>query len=371
MEEDKLNNIKYKELTQKFDDTHSQIRKIIEKTDVGTWKWNIQTGEMVFSDKWAQIIGYNLNELGLINATVLENITHPDDFIKSKELINKHFSGELPYYKHEIRVKHKKGHYVWICERGCITARTEDGKPLIMFGTHTDITKRKEIEHALENYINTLNHDLRSPLAIIIGYSSYLLEEELSREEIIKFSTIINTTGKKMLKMMESYLALAKIERGQDILGKNLKTVVEIINEIKRNFSEIKKSNKIHVSLKDLENKPSNADLMQKLILIDEVLFDSLINNLLHNAVDASTKDDDKIIVNVYEDNGLCLSFYNTGEISKEIQKKLFKKFISSKKNGTGIGLYSARLIARAHGGDINYQHVTGGTRFILKIPFN
>jgi len=371
MEEDKINKLKYKELTEKFDNTHSQIKKIIERTDVGTWKWNIQTGEMVFSDKWAQIIGYNIEEIGVINENILETITHPDDFNKSKELLEKHFAGELPYYKHESRIKHKDGHFVWICERGCITARTDDGKPLIMFGTHTDITKRKEIEHALENYINTLNHDLRSPLAVIIGYSSYLLEEELSVEEIKKFSMIINNTGKKMLKMMESYLALAKIERGQDILGKKPKIVIEIIDEIKINFSELNKSNKLHVSLKNLESKSCDAGLMQKTILIDEILFGSLINNLLHNAVDASIKEDDKIIVNVYEDKGLCLSFYNTGEIPKEIQKKLFRKFISTKKNGTGIGLYGARLIALAHGGDIQYQSVTSGTYFIVQIPFD
>jgi PAS domain S-box-containing protein len=325
---------------------------------------------MVFSDKWAQIIGYSINEFGTVDVKVLETITHPDDFNKSRKLLEEHFSGELPYYKHENRIKHKNGHWVWICERGCITERTEDGKPLIMFGTHTDITKRKEIEQALENYISILNHDLRNPLTIIMGYSSYLLEEELSKDDIKKFSNIINITGKKMLKMIESYLALAKIERGQDILGKKPKTVGDVISIIKTNFINLSKNNKISILLKDLHGKSFSDNLTQRVVLIDEILFESLINNLIRNAIDGSSKTGDEIIINIYKEEGFCLSFFNTGEIPKEIQKKLFKKFISSKKNGSGIGLYSARLIARAHGGDLFYQSELGGTRFILKIPF-
>lgn len=372
MGNDKLEKIKNNKQLDQSNNSHSQIKKFIEKTDVGTWEWNIQTGEMVFSDRWAEIIGYNLNELGEITVKKLEIITHPDDFNKSKKLIEKHFAGELPYYKHENRIKHKDGHWVWVCERGCVAKWAEDGSPLIMFGTHTDITKRKQIEQALENYINTLNHDLRSPLAIIIGYSSYLLEEELSKDDIKKFSTIINSTGKKMLKMMESYLALAKIERGQDISGKKPVTVIELMGEIKKNFSNLKNSNELQIYLKDLDNKTFDLNLTKKTILIDETLFYSLVNNLLHNAIEASPCVDDKITINIFEnEDELCLSFYNIGEISKEIQKKLFKKFVSTKKNGTGIGLYSARLIARAHGGDVNYESVPGGTRFILRIPFS
>jgi PAS domain S-box-containing protein len=369
MENEQLDTIKFKKLGNNTG-VHSKIRDVIEKTDVGTWEWNIQTGEMIFSQKWAQMIGYDLNEFGSINIKTLENIIHPEDLNKSIELLKKHFAGELPYYKFESRVKHKNGHWAWVCERGYVTSWTEDGKPLIMFGTHTDITKRKQTEQALENYINTLNHDLRNPLSIIIGYSSLLLEEGLTTEDIKKFSTIINGTGKKMLKMMESYLALAKVEKGQGIIKKKKHTVIEIVNEIERNFSDFKNSNKLEIVFKDLENNSQDNSLIQKSIFIDEILFHSIISNLLQNAVEASAKDD-QIILNVYEDGGLCLSFFNTGEIPKEIQKKLFKKFFSTKKNGTGIGLYSARLVARAHGGDIQYQSVVGGTRFVLNIPFS
>jgi PAS domain S-box-containing protein len=360
------------QLSNQLNNTRAQINNIIESLDVGTWEWNIKTGEIIFSNRWSQMTGYSLEDFEPINKKKIETITHPDDFETSNKLMSQHLSGELPYYKYENRIKHKNGNWVWICERGSVIERDESDKPLIMFGTHTDITKKKQMEQALENYINVLNHDLRSPLSTIIGYSSFLIEDDLTKEEIKKYSTIINKTGGKMLKMIESYLSLAKIERGQDILGKKSKKIVEIVDEINKNFSDLINKNKLKIILGNLENETTNNDLLQETILIDEILIYSVINNLLHNAADASPKKEDEIAINVYTNNNeLYFSFYNKGEIQKEFQKKLFKKFISTKKNGTGIGLYSARLIARAHGGDVNYQSLPGGTLFILKIPLN
>lgn len=372
MKEDKTKKIENKILNKQLQDANLRLKNIIESTDVGTWEWDMKTGEMIFSDRWAEIVGQNLSELGPINVKKLEVMIHPDDFAKSLELLERHFSGELPYYKSENRIKHKNGHWVWVCERGCVTDWASDGRPLHMFGTHTDITKRKQTEQALENYINTLNHDLRSPLSVIIGYSEFLQEENLSPENIHKFSSIIHSTGKKMLKMMESYLLLAKIEKGQDILGKNPRKVIEIIDEIKKIFSELKNGEKIKVFLKNNKGESSDSSLIGKTVLIDEVLFDSLVTNLLRNAIEATSHNNGEISVNVYEeDENLCLSFFNNGEILKDIQKRLFRKFASSKKNGTGLGLYSVRLIARAHGGDVYYEAVPFGTKFIVQIPFS
>jgi len=367
-------NIKKIQQTNNKNDPMSIVKDIIESIDVGTWEWNLETGQIIFSNRWAQMTGYELKEFGVINKRKLESITHPDDFEISNKLMNQHLAGELPYYKYEIRVKHKNGNSVWICERGSVIKRNKEGKPILVFGTHTDITKKKQAELALENYINILNHDLKSPLTSIIGYSSFLLEEEeLTKEETKKYSTVINKTGKKMLKMIESYLSLAKIEKGQDVLGKKPKKIIEVIDEINKTFGEIINNNKLSVVFSNLENEPTDKDLLQKTINIEEILIYSVINNLLHNAIEASIKtNNDTIRLNIYSSNNeLCLSFFNHGEISKDFQKKLFKKFASTKKNGTGIGLYSARLIAKAHDGDVHYQQIPNGTIFTLKLPLN
>lgn len=124
----------------------TRIANILEGTNVGHWEWNVQTGETRYNERWAEMIGYKLNELKAGNIDTWKSLTHPDDLIISKAALQKCFNGESDFYAVEIRMKHKDGHWVWVLDRGKIFSYTPDGKPLMMFGTHTDITKRKEAE---------------------------------------------------------------------------------------------------------------------------------------------------------------------------------------------------------------------------------
>ena len=123
---------------------------ILRGTNVGTWEWNVQTGETTFNERWAEIIGYNLEEISPVSIDTWMKFAHPDDLKLSNELLEKHFKGELDYYEHEARMRHKNGDWVWVLDRGKVATWTEDGKPLLMSGTHTDVTGRKQAEQALE-----------------------------------------------------------------------------------------------------------------------------------------------------------------------------------------------------------------------------
>lgn len=129
---------------------------ILVGTNVGTWEWNIQTGETIFNERWAEIIGYNLKELSPISIDTWIKHTRPDDLKTSDEILQRHFNGELDYYECECRMKHKDGHWVWILDRGKVISWTDDGRPLWMFGTHADITPRKQAEKDLRNSRNML-----------------------------------------------------------------------------------------------------------------------------------------------------------------------------------------------------------------------
>jgi PAS domain S-box-containing protein len=127
-----------------------RLASIIEGTNVGTWEWNVQTGETNFNEKWAEIIGYTLDELAPISIETWMKFAHPDDLVESGKALNAHFEGN-GYYHFESRMKHKKGHWVWVLDRGSVISWTEDKKPLMMYGTHQDITAQKELELSLKS----------------------------------------------------------------------------------------------------------------------------------------------------------------------------------------------------------------------------
>jgi PAS domain S-box-containing protein len=120
-----------------------RLSNIIESTHAGTWEWNVQTGELVFNEAWAQFIGYTLEELIPVTIDKWKTLIHPDDLDRNKILLERHLADELPFYETEHRMRHKDGHWIWVHSRGRVITRTPDGKPLMMFGTHSDITERK------------------------------------------------------------------------------------------------------------------------------------------------------------------------------------------------------------------------------------
>lgn len=235
------------------------------------------------------------------------------------------------------------------------------------------LQESKEKERILEqekNYIHTLVHDLRSPLSRIISFSELLLEEDdLSNKDKKEFTQIISNTSDQMLKMMQGYLSLQKFEN-KNKLNKELISVLDLIKEIRKIFTDKKSFNKLRLIFKNCKENSVDLNFLKREIEIDRSLFLSAITNLLNNAIEASDNSD--VTINFFEEKNLfCIAISNKGEIPEEIKKTLFKKFFTSKKYGTGLGLFSSKLIAEAHGGDLVYVPISNGTSFVFKIPFN
>lgn len=147
-----------------------RLAVILRGTGAGTWEWNIQTGAVVFNEKWAEIIGYTLEELAPISIDTWNKYTHPDDIKKSAKNLEKHFKGELDYYECEVRMKHKNGDWIWVLDRGKLNEWDLDGKPLYISGTHQDITDRKLAEKAKEETLNLFNNITSHVPGVVFQY---------------------------------------------------------------------------------------------------------------------------------------------------------------------------------------------------------
>ena len=125
------------------------LSEVIWGTDAGTWEWNVQTGETVFNERWAGMLGYALEELQPTSIGTWNELAHPEDLKSSNDLIQCCLRGETEDYQCDCRMRHKDGHWVWIMDRGRVVEWTPDGQPLRMSGTHLDISERKQAELAL------------------------------------------------------------------------------------------------------------------------------------------------------------------------------------------------------------------------------
>lgn len=126
-----------------------RLNSIIEGTRAGTWEWNIQSGEMRFNFRWAEMLGRTLHELEPSTIQMWYELAHPEDIVFADRLLDQHLIGEIDVYECELRFRHREGHWVWVHLRGRVITSMENGQPEWMFGTQLDITKRKTQEHEL------------------------------------------------------------------------------------------------------------------------------------------------------------------------------------------------------------------------------
>ena len=126
-----------------------RLANIIDGTGIGTWEWNVRTGEIRANERWAQIVGYSVEELAPLSIQTWRKSIHPDDLARSSALLEQHVAGATELYEAEMRVRHRDGHWVWTYSCGRIMSRTADGQAEWMFGIRQDVTERKQREESL------------------------------------------------------------------------------------------------------------------------------------------------------------------------------------------------------------------------------
>ncbi|MCA9932367.1 MAG: PAS domain S-box protein [Anaerolineales bacterium] len=132
-------------------ESEARLQMTLDATQAGTWEWTIPTGETKFNERWAEILGYTLDELAPVSIQTWLDLAHPEDLERSNARLEVHFTHQTPWYECEARMKHKDGRWVWVWDRGTVLEWSDDGRPLRMFGIHLDITQRKHLEKALRD----------------------------------------------------------------------------------------------------------------------------------------------------------------------------------------------------------------------------
>ena len=129
-------------------ESEEQLKLALEGANDGLWDWDIVKNIAYFSPRWQTMLGFNPGEIRP-NKESKEELIHPSDLKYVKQTLQEHLDNHTSIYQSEHRVKTKDGHWIWILDRGKVVERSDDGKPLRIVGTHTDITERKLAEEAV------------------------------------------------------------------------------------------------------------------------------------------------------------------------------------------------------------------------------
>ncbi|MDD8054228.1 MAG: PAS domain S-box protein, partial [Thermotogota bacterium] len=179
------------QMEEKLKTERNRLAGIIAGTRAGTWEWNIQSGETIFNERWAEMLGYTLEEISPVSIETWKKCAHPDDLKKCVEKLEKHFRGELDYYECESRMRHKNGEWIWVLDRGKVVSWTVEGKPLLMMGTHLDITESKKAEEEQEAILETTPDGffiLDANTRILEVNNAYCTILGYTRDELLKMS---------------------------------------------------------------------------------------------------------------------------------------------------------------------------------------
>ena len=155
--------------------------------NLGQWYWSVNSNKVIFNDRKLTNLGFSRNELpDDVGFEFFTNRLHPDDYERVMANMRSHLYKQSEAYEVEYRIRNKDGEYVWYYDRGKVTKRDDEGRPLLVSGIVFDISRNK----ALEEELRKANEKLKEMVitdeltgAYNRRYLSGKLKEEIDRME--------------------------------------------------------------------------------------------------------------------------------------------------------------------------------------------
>lgn len=206
-----------------------------------------------------------------------------------------------------------------------------------------------------EEMARITRHDLKTPLNGVIGFSSLLLDKDSGlNEEYMEMLNGIKDSGYQMLEMINRSHDLYKMETGNYQCQAEFVDVLVILKKIVNESKLTIESKKLAVEIK-LNGKPAieNDTFAVK---GEYLLCYSMFANLFKNAIEASPNRA-LVTISLNKEQTAIITIHNQGAIPKEIRSRFFEKYVTADKvDGTGLGTYSAKLMAETQGGSIHFD---------------
>jgi PAS domain S-box-containing protein len=375
-----------------LNESRERLELALRGAGFGTWDWHIETGDTVFDENAASLLGYSLAEIRP-HISTLEELTHTDDLPRVKRLLEAHLAGESATYEAEYRLKTRTGDWIWVVSRGRVVERDDDDRPRRATGTLLDITDRKESEAAraklqermqqaqkLESLgvlAGGIAHDFNNLLCGVVGAADLALSDLPPGHPVTADLEQIRETGQRATELCRELLAYA---------GKGRFVVEPIsLSEVVDSMAQLLK---VSVSKKAVLRYELPGDLPE--VEADASQLRQIVLNLVVNASEAledrsgtitittgAMECDRDYLQSAYVDDELPPGTYAFLEVADTgcgmapgTLGRLFDPFFTTKFTGRGLGLAATMGIVRGHRGTIKvHAEPGGGATFKVLLP--
>jgi PAS domain S-box-containing protein len=364
--------------TDRLASQEEKFQLAMDATSDGLWDWYCRDNHTYYSPGYYRMLGYPPEEFPATPQAWLD-LVHPDD----QELLLKTdddcVENRIQSFEIELRLKPRSGDWKWILSRGKAISRDETGRALRIIGTHVDITERKRIEEALRQanaelqarnedldaFAHTVAHDLKNPLAAIVGFSGVLSTDwaALSTDELDASLRAIARSAIKMDSILNALLLFAEVRQSETKL-KRL-GMSAIVSEALQRLADLIDKHQASISL------PTRwPTALGNAAWVEEVW-----TNYLSNAIKYGGRPP-RLTLGAEEQSDGMMRFWvedNGAGLTPDNQVRLFSPFTridQTRAAGYGLGLSIVRRIIEKLGGQVGVVSTLGaGSTFYFTLP--
>ncbi|QLC67677.1 PAS domain-containing protein [Flavobacterium sp. LPB0248] len=368
-----------KDKEEKLRISEERFQFALDASTAGIWDWDMVTNSVFYSSLSLKILELESSDI-FDDPERWDKIVHPDDLPKYYSDIHDHFDNKIPFYENYHRVMTSSGNYKWILDRGKVIKRDENGKPLRVIGTHTDVSAQKEKElelmktmklysdqnSRLLNFSHIVSHNLNTQAGNIKSILD-LIDADVSKQTVAEMLEYLRAVSNDLNDTISNLTQIVKTQSNINIAVVPLK----LCEYIEKTISTIKgydKQRKVTI----INNVPKYLT-----INFNPAYMESVLLNFTTNAIKYAHPDRDPEITFDFAiepegfkslkitDNGLGIDLKVYGDLLFGMYKTFHKH-----EEARGIGLYITRNQIEAMKGTVEVESEVGvGTSF--KIIFN